>query len=174
MTFLLRVSLVFSLAGCQRPAPSPPPPVAPASPADTLDSMDSRKPVPLLPMMANHQKQNMRDHLVAVQQIVAGLGADDFAAIEQASKRIGFSEQMGQMCQHMGAGAPGFTEQALQFHKTADGITTAAQAKDKAAVVQALDATLKTCTGCHDTWKQRIVNEAGWTQATASAPPIVH
>jgi DNA-binding MarR family transcriptional regulator len=38
-----------------------------------LDRMDTRAPVPLLPMMANHQKQNMRDHLVAVQEIVAAL-----------------------------------------------------------------------------------------------------
>lgn len=168
---LLRAVLLLTLANCQK---APPPVVATTSPADTLDSIDSRKPVPLLPMMANHQKQNMREHLVAVQQIVGALATDDFAAIEQASKRIGFSEQMGQMCQHMGAGAPGFTEQALQFHKTADGITAAAQAKDKAAIVQALDATLKTCTACHDTWKQRIVDEAGWKQATASAPPMPH
>jgi hypothetical protein len=65
--------------------------------------MDSRKPVPLLPMMANHQKQNMREHLVAVQQIVAALAIDDYSAIEQAAGRIGFSEQMGQMCTQMGA-----------------------------------------------------------------------
>lgn len=31
-----------------------------------LDGMDTRAPVPLLPMMANHQKQNMRAHLQAV------------------------------------------------------------------------------------------------------------
>lgn len=170
MNHFLIASLVLVLASCQKLAA----PVVTTSPTDTLDSMDSRKPVPLLPMMANHQKQNMREHLVAVQQVVNGLAADDFAAIEQASKRIGFSEQMGQRCQHLGAGAPGFTEQALHFHKTADGITAAAQAKDKAAVLRALDATLQTCTACHDAWKQRIVDEAGWKQATASAPPMTH
>ena len=72
--------------------------------------MDTRTPVPLLPMMADHQKRNMRDHLLAVQEIVAALAADNFAAVERSAGRIGYSEQMGQMCVHMGAGAPGFTE----------------------------------------------------------------
>ncbi len=87
-------------------APTPPPPVAPTTAAESSDKMDSRRPVPLLPMMANHQKQNMRDHLLAVQEIVAALATDDYPAIARAAGRIGFSEQMGQMCTDMGAGAP--------------------------------------------------------------------
>jgi hypothetical protein len=43
--------------------------------------MDQRAALPLLPMMANHQKQNMRDHLLAVQQIVAALASDDFVQV---------------------------------------------------------------------------------------------
>lgn len=133
--------------------------------------MDTRAPVPLLPMMANHQKQNMRDHLLAVQEIVTALAADDFPGVERAAGRIGFSQQMGQMCTHMGAGAPGFTEQALKFHHTADGITTAAKQQDRAAVLTALGATLKTCTSCHATWKQQLVDEPTWQRLTSSAPP---
>ena len=136
--------------------------------------MDGRKPVPLLPMMANHQKQNMREHLAAVQDIVAALATDDFAGVEKAAGRIGFSEQMGMMCTHMGAGAPGFTEQALAFHHAADRITDAAKAQDKARVLAELNATLKHCTGCHETWKQQLVDEPTWTQLTASAPPTPH
>ena len=49
---------------------------APAATA-ALDDMDKRAPVPLLPMMANHQKQNMRDHLLAVQEIVVALAIED-------------------------------------------------------------------------------------------------
>ncbi len=37
---------------------------------------------------------------------------------------------MGAMCTHMGAGAPGFTEQALHFHHTADKIGDAARKHD--------------------------------------------
>jgi hypothetical protein len=133
--------------------------------------MDTRVPVPLLPMMANHQKQNMRDHLRAVQEIVLAAANDDFAAIEAAARRIGFSEQMGAMCTHMGAGAPGFTEQALAFHHTADTIGAAAHRHDRGAVMQALGTTLQACTGCHETFRQRVVDEATWSRFTQVAPP---
>jgi hypothetical protein len=177
---VLPAILSLLLWSCTRPAEVAPAALAPvvavaaSSPGDVLDGLDTRKPVPLLPMMANHQKQNMRDHLVAVQEIIAALGTDDFAAIEKASGRIGFSEQMGQMCTHMGAGAPGFTEQALNFHRTADGITAAARAKDNAKVMAELGATLQTCTACHAAWKQQVVDDATWRKATATAPPTPH
>lgn len=146
---------------------------APTSAAqDALDRMDPRKSVPLLPMMANHQKQNMRDHLTAVQETVAALAASDFAAIEKSASRLGYSEQMGAMCTHMGAGAPGFAEQAIAFHKTADGIVAAAKSKDRDAVLAALGATLTTCTGCHSAWKQQVVDEATWSSVTSQAPPM--
>jgi len=141
-----------------------------------LASMDTRTPVPLLPMMANHQKQNMRDHLVAVQEITAGVAANDFAAIEQGAKRIGFSEQMGAMCKHMGSGAAGFTDRALAFHHTADGIGEAAKRKDMKAVLAKLNETLTACTSCHATYKQQVVDAATWTsltgeQASGHPPP---
>jgi hypothetical protein len=112
----------------------------------------------------------MRDHLVAVQEIVAALAAEDYAAIERSAGRIGFSEQMGQKCSHMGAGAPGFTEQAVAFHQTADRIADAARSQDREAVLTELGATLGTCTSCHATWKQQVVDETTWTKLTASAP----
>jgi hypothetical protein len=147
-------------------AAAPPPAQA------ALDAMDARKPVPLLPMMANHQKQNMRDHLVAVQEIIAALGTQDFAAIEKSAGRIGYSEQMGQMCTHMGAGADGFTDQALAFHHTADEIGEAAKRKDADGVLKALNETLSACTSCHATYKQAVVDEATWTATTKMAPPM--
>jgi hypothetical protein len=122
-------------------------------------------------MKANHQKQNMRDHLVAVQEIVAAVAADDFPGVEKAAGRIGFSEQMGQMCSHMGAGAPGFTEQSLGFHHTADRIVAAARERDRAKVLTELSATLQMCTVCHAKWKQQVVEEATWQRVTSSAPP---
>jgi hypothetical protein len=141
------------------------------SPADVLDSLDSRAPLPLLPMMASHQKQAMRDHLLAVQEIVEGLASDDFPAVEAAAARIGLSEGAEQMCTHMGAGAPGFTEQALEFHRRADRITAAARERDRGRVGIELGATLRACTTCHATWKQQVVDEPTWSRLTSSAPP---
>ena len=178
---LLLLALASTLAlllGCNRETPPAPATSAAASAttaqtsaAEALDRMDTRVPVPLLPMMASHQKQNMRDHLVAVQEIVSALAADDFAGVERAAGRIGFSEQMGQMCTHMGAGAPGFTEQALAFHHTADRIATAARERDRARVLTELGATLQACTSCHAAWKQRVVDETTWQKLTSAAPP---
>lgn len=179
---MLRGDLVFALlvsVGCSR-APAPPSPTASASvsrepaltsAAATLDRMDTRRPLPLLPMMANHQKQNMRDHLLAIQDIITALAQDDFEEIERAARRIGFSEAMGQMCTHMGAGAEGFTEQALAFHHTADRVSVAARERDRARVLTELSSTLKTCTGCHAAWKQQVVDELTWQKVTSTVPP---
>jgi len=180
---LVLTGTVCALVACSRdrpPSPGSPlpsarviPTAAPstASPAEALDRLDARAPVPLLPMMAQHQKQNMRDHLLAVQEIVAAVASDDFAAVERAARRIGSSETMGQMCSHMGAGAPGFTEQALGFHRRADEITAAARARDRRRVLAELGTTLQTCTSCHAAWKQRVVDEATWQRLAASGPP---
>jgi hypothetical protein len=151
--------------------PIPPPMSSAITTAATLDHLDKRAPVPLLPMMANHQKENMRDHLLAVQEIVAALATEDYPSIERAVSRIGFSEQMGQMCTHMGAGAAGFTERALDFHHTADRIGTAARDRDRTRVLSELGATLQTCTSCHAAWKQQVVDDPTWQTLTSTAPP---
>jgi hypothetical protein len=145
---------------------------APANgPHAVLDTLDTRAPVPLVPMMANHQKQNMREHLAVVQEIVAAVAANDFAAIEKAAGRIGYTEEEGAMCKHMGAGASGFTEAALHFHHTADSIAAAAKQQDAQGVLTALSTTLSTCTGCHSRFKQQVVDDVTWAATTKQPAP---
>lgn len=175
---LFLAASLASLCGCSRDHATPPAAaqsaaVAEKGPAatDALARMDTRTAVPLVPMMANHQKQNMRDHLVAVQEIVAAIAANDFPAIEKSAGRIGYSEQMGMMCQHMGAGAPGFTEAALRFHHTADTIAAAAKQKDAQGVLTALGTTLSTCTNCHAAFKQEVVDDARFASLTKQVAP---
>lgn len=156
----MRATLLFLVVtGCR----SPEPPVRTGP-----NQLDTRQAVPLLPHMANHQLVSMRDHLVAVQEIVAGLASSDFVRVERAGARLGMSEQMGQMCNHMGMGAAGFAEQAIAFHQTADAIAPAARKRDAAEVHRALDATLQTCTACHAQWKQQVVDEETWARVTTS------
>ncbi len=153
------------------PAPQESPTSAPASncaPLDELAAMDNRKPVPLQPMMAWHQKQNMMEHLVAIQKITDRLAKDDWEAVAKASAMIESSPQMQQMCQHMGAGAEGFTELALEFHKRADKIGEAAKAKDKKAALAATSHTIEACTSCHATYRQEVVDAATWQARTGS------
>jgi cytochrome c556 len=165
-TLFVVLTCSLSLGACAHEAPKPT-----RSPAQALEQLDGRSPVPLLPRMANHQKKNMREHLEAVQAIVTALVTDDFAAIEQAAGRMGFSEQMGKMCTNMGAAAPGFTPQALAFHHQADRIGDAARAHDRARVLTELSTTLQACTACHAVWQQQVVDEAGWRAATLAEPP---
>ena len=174
----LGLALLTNCSNTAAPAPavtsSAPASSSARSSTDPLEHIDMREPVPLLPMMAHHQKQNMRDHLVAVQEIVAALASEDFAGVERAAQRIGFSEQMGQMCTHMGSGAAGFTEQALGFHHTADRIAAAAREGTATRVLSELNATLQTCTACHAKWRQQVVDEPTWQRLTASAAPTPH
>jgi Cytochrome C' len=143
---------------------------SPAAPEAALAAVDQRTSVPLLPMMAHHQKQNMRDHLLAVREIVTALGTEDFDAVQSAVSRLGYSDQMGRMCQHMGAGAPGFTELALKFHHTADKIGDAAKRRDTNGVIAALSDTLAACTSCHESFRQQIVDETAWAALTKTTP----
>jgi hypothetical protein len=174
LTLTLTLTLTLALAPMAgfRPiadasaAPSPPRKAAACEGQAALDKLDPRTPLPLLPRMADHQKQSMRDHLLAVQEIVGGAATGDFAQVAKAAARIGYTEEMGQMCRHLGAGAPGFTEQALAFHHSADGIAAAAKRNDQPAVLQALAATLQLCTSCHARFKQRVVDEAAFAKAT--------
>jgi cytochrome c556 len=133
----------------------------------SMSVADTRQPLPLPAMMADHQKQNMREHLAAVQAIIAALSHDDMDAVAKAAGRLGYSEAMGQMCEHMGAATPGFTAMALDFHHTADTIGEAARRGDRTAALTALDRTLQTCVGCHATYRQEVVDEATWKRLTA-------
>lgn len=137
-----------------------------SSPQQQLDEMDQRQPVPLIPMMANHQKENMRDHLVVVQEIMQALAVRDFAAIEKSAARISYSEQQAQRCSHMGSGAQGFPETGVDFHRTADTIIAAAKSKDVDKTLTALSNTLAKCTACHSRFRQDVVSEKEWKELT--------
>jgi hypothetical protein len=169
---LATLALVGSLVGACRGSSAEPaanPPLAHHEATAPAKNLDPRTPLPLTAMMAVHQKQEMRDHLRVVQEITAALGKDDFAAIARSAARIGWSEQQAAMCKHMGAGAAGFAEVGEHFHKTADTIADAARRRDRTAVITALDATLQTCTGCHETYRQDIVDASALERAAGTA-----
>ncbi|MEO0322269.1 MAG: hypothetical protein AAF447_04895 [Myxococcota bacterium] len=156
---------------------------APPHPSEALAALDPRRPVPLQPMMAWHQKQNMMAHLVAVQAITEAAARGDWGAVAQASRPLESSPRMATMCEHMGAGADGFTEAALAFHARADAIGEAAKVADGPGVLEALAATLEACTSCHAAYRQEVVHAAEWEALTKvshhpsphpSPPPSPH
>lgn len=172
------MALALCTAACQNKDRTPAavqeqPHSSPASgacqPVEELAGLDHRTPVPLQPMMAWHQKQNMMEHLVAIQRITDGLAREDWEEVASASALIESSPQMQQMCQHMGAGAQGFTEMALDFHRRADAIGVAARAHDGVAVLRATSNTLQSCTGCHAAFRQDVVSATEWQRRTGQA-----
>jgi len=164
------VVLVWMALGCGGEAAKeePAPAVAVPSAVEELAALDPRRPVPLQPRMAWHQKQNMMGHLEAIQGITAALAMEDWEGVARAAQPIESSEQMQTMCEHMGAGADGFTERALAFHRRADAIAEAARAHDGAAVLAATARTLEACTGCHAAYRQEVVDAATWEARTGS------
>ena len=153
---------------CDQPAvPTEPVPDA-CAPVLALAKLDDRRPVPLRPMMAWHQKQNMLEHLVVIQRIVDGVSREDWDEVASASQRIETSPQMEQMCEHMGAGAAGFTEMALDFHDRAKAIAESARRRDSDSVLRATAHTLEACTTCHATFRQDVVDEATWRERAAA------
>lgn len=152
-------------------ASHPPAGATDCAPVRQLNDLDPRAPVPLQPMMAWHQKQNMQQHLVAIQKINGALAEDDWEAVAQASSTIESSPQMKTMCQHMGAGAPGFTQMAMEFHRRADTIGVAAHAQDTKGVLRATARTLETCTQCHASYRQEIVDADTWASRTGMDAP---
>jgi len=185
MRYTLAALAALLMTACEgKPAPAQPveqarPPVNACDacePISELNALDPRRPIPLQPMMAWHQKQNMQDHLVAIERIVDALAREDWEAIGLASERIESSPQMQQMCEHMGAGADGFTEIALDFHRKADAIGEAADARDAQAVLRATSNTLQACTSCHSTYRQEIVDAEAWTSRTGQThdPSMMH
>lgn len=175
------LALVVS-AGCSRSSPEARPQGEPAAhpvtapPATTAGGagaagLDKRTPLPLTAMMANHQKQEMRDHLQVVQEIAIALGKDDFDAIAASAARIAWSDKQAMMCKHMGAGASGFTAMGEHFHRTVDDIVKAAKGRDRAGVATALGTTLGTCVGCHATYRQDIVDEQAFSKLGGAMDP---
>ncbi len=136
------------------------------APMSSLAQDNTRQPLYLLPMMAEHQKQNMREHLAAVNEVVAALARSDYKTVESAAKKLGTSPAMQQMCMHMGAATAGFAKRALAFHETADNIGAAAKTQNSAAVLTALNRTLDHCVACHAGYRQEVVDDARWRELT--------
>jgi cytochrome c556 len=139
---------------------------------EQLERLDERKPVPLQPLMAWHQKQSMMEHLGAIERITQALADADWDGVARAAAPLESSPDMQQTCRHLGAGADGFTDLALDFHRRADAIGEAARAHDTTAVLRATANTLQACTGCHATFRQHVVSAEEWERAVGhtSAP----
>ena len=101
---------------------------------------DKRVSLKLNPMQKEHQLLNMRDHLDAVQNIVALLSEEKY---DEASKiaytRLGSTTEMKLMCASFGDAD--FEKLGLAFHKSADAMSEVFKSGDKNKSLKALSDT---------------------------------
>ncbi|MDQ7019109.1 MAG: hypothetical protein Q9M33_08075 [Robiginitomaculum sp.] len=114
---------------------------------------DHRISLELNAMQKNHQLKNMRDHLEAVQSIIALLASDKY---EEASKvaysRLGSTTEMKLMCASFGD--KNFEKLGLEFHSSADTMSEIFKMGDKKKSLNALSNTLNYCVRCHASYRQ--------------------
>ncbi len=116
--------------------------------------MDERTPLNLSPQMAQHQLQNMRSHVVAVQTIIGLLANSDFnQAADVAHNQLGLTEEMRKMCNVISDNKD-FNELGLAFHQSADQLADTFKTKDMKKSLDALHDTMQYCVQCHATFRQ--------------------
>jgi len=80
---------------------------------------DSRTALMVSPQKAQHQLQNMRSHVVAVQSIIDYLSKDQYLkASKVASSKLGLTKEMKMMCSSFNNKK--FEKLGLEFHTNAD------------------------------------------------------
>lgn len=112
---------------------------------------DTRRTLDVPDAMKEHQKQNMREHLRAVQQVTALMAHEEWdQAAGVAHAQLGLTDEMRRMCSMFG---PEFMAMGLEFHESGDRLGEALKTKDRHKAQAALAETLEKCVVCHDTFK---------------------
>ena len=115
-------------------------------------SDDKRTPLKVPPMMKDHMRSNMRDHLAAVNETVKLIGAGNFEAASRViNDRLGTNETMTKMCGMFGNDS--YREMGLAMHASADVLSSEIKSKDITKIMKALSGTLEKCVACHDTFR---------------------
>lgn len=125
---------------------------------------DSRELVKLPPMMQQHMLANMRDHLVALDEILSALaeGQTDKAA-KIAEKRLGMSSLSLHGAAHLGKFMPETMGKiGTQMHRAASRFVVAAQDAEldpgkgaQRMVYRALQQVTENCNACHQAFRIR-------------------
>ncbi|MBU1397076.1 MAG: hypothetical protein KKE84_13185 [Gammaproteobacteria bacterium] len=120
---------------------------------------DTRVAIDMPAMMRTHMLANMRDHLLALQEIQSSLAAGEYdAAAEVAEKRLG----MGSLGTHGASHMAGFMPQGMQetgtaMHRAASRFAVTAQetavTRDLPSALGALSRVTVQCVACHASYR---------------------
>jgi hypothetical protein len=118
---------------------------------------DERELVQLPPMMQEHMLSNMRDHLVALNDILSKMAAGDLdAAAETAESRLGMSALDAHGASHMAKFMPeGMQSAGTRMHRAASRFALKAQEGEALPAYQALSEITAACVACHEAYRIR-------------------
>ena len=123
----------------------------------SLADDDSRKLVQLPEMMQQHMMSNMRDHLVAINEILIKMANGDFdKAAEVAEYRLGMSSLKSHGASHMAKFMPeGMRQAGTAMHKAASRFALKAQEEEILPAYNALSEVTSACVACHSGYRIR-------------------
>lgn len=116
---------------------------------------DTREKVDFPEMMKQHQLSNMRDHLAALNEILALLAKSELdKAADIAERRIGMSSMVAHNASHMAPYMPkGMQDIGSEMHHAASRFAMSAQEGDLPRALDSLSKVTQQCVACHSTYR---------------------
>ena len=129
--------------------------IATGLPGISGSSSDQRVFVELPEMMQQHLLSNMRDHLAALNEILAYLGNGELdKAAETAEYRLGMSSLESHGAAHMARFMPeGMRQAGTAMHKAASRFALKAEEGDVLPAYRALSDITSACVACHSGYR---------------------
>lgn len=127
-----------------------------ASHISTADE-DTRQFVKLPEMMQKHMMSNMRDHLMAINEILIFMANRELdKAAETAEYRIGMSSLESHGASHMAGFMPeGMRKAGTSMHRAASRFALKAQEGEILPAYKALSEITSACVACHSAYRIR-------------------
>jgi cytochrome c556 len=115
----------------------------------------ARQALDLAPAVQEALKLTMREHLEALQAIVAALAQEDYQkAAAVAHEDLGFPKHHQAMQREQGAPfPPKYQELAMAHHQVAEDLAQAIPSRDMKKILPQLERTMKACVACHQAYK---------------------
>lgn len=118
-------------------------------------SLPKRMALDLPPASQEGLKLTMREHLEAIDAIVAALAREDFAkAASLANEELGFQKHHVAMQREQGATFPSaYHELAMAHHQAAEALGAVIPTKDLKQILPHLEQTIHACVKCHQAFR---------------------
>ncbi|MGD8567944.1 MAG: hypothetical protein PVJ39_07640 [Gammaproteobacteria bacterium] len=118
---------------------------------------DARQLVELPEMMQKHMLSNMRDHLMAINEILKDMASDNLAkASDTAEYRLGMSSLDTHGASHLAKFMPeGMRKAGTNMHKAASRFARVAQEGELLPAYRALSEVTSACVACHSGYRIR-------------------